>query len=372
LKLTQVQGVRYSYLAQQFSDCEDLWQKLREFVKTGDFTLGEELNKFEKSFAGLIGTKYAVGVNSGTDAIKLSLKALGVGHGDEVITAANTFVATVGAINELGAIPVFVDCNKTFCMDVSQVRNKITEKTRAILPVHFSGYMTNMPELMEIAAEFNLPVVEDACQGILASIDGKNSGTWGITGAFSLHPLKNINVWSDGGVIVTDDEKIYKELLLLRNHGLSGRDTVDILGFNSRLDTFQAIVGSWLLPQANDIANKRISNAAILDEGLREIPGISLPERRLNEKIVYHLYMFRAENRDELLAYLLENNIEAKIHYPIPIYRQRGLSPLGLQFGDFPQSDEDAKNLISLPCDQHLTEDELLFMIHKVEEFYSK
>jgi dTDP-4-amino-4,6-dideoxygalactose transaminase len=370
--LTQVQGVRYSYLAQQFSDCEDLWQKLREFVKTGDFTLGEELKKFEKSFAELIGTKYAVGVNSGTDAIKLSLKALGVGHGDEVITAANTFVATVGAINELGAIPVFVDCNKTFCMDVSQVRDKITEKTKAILPVHFSGYMTYMPELMEIAAEFNLPVVEDACQGILASIDGKNSGTWGITGAFSLHPLKNINVWSDGGVIVTDDEKIYKELLLLRNHGLSGRDTVDILGFNSRLDTFQAIVGSWLLPQASEIANKRISNAAILDDGLREIPGISLPERRLNEKIVYHLYMFRAENRDELLAFLLENNIEAKIHYPIPIYRQKGLSHLGHQFGDFPQSDEDAKNLLSLPCDQHLSEEELLFMVHKVGQFYSK
>ncbi len=370
--MNKIEGVRYSYLAQQFNDCDDLWQKLKEFVKTGDFTLGEELKKFEKSFAELIGTKYAVGVNSGTDAIKLSLKAIGVGHGDEVITAANTFVATVGAINELGAIPVFVDCDKTFCMDVSQVRAKITKKTKAILPVHFSGYMTYMPELMKIAAEFNLPVVEDACQGILASIDGKNSGTWGITGAFSLHPLKNINVWSDGGVIVTDDEKIYKELLLLRNHGLSGRDTVDILGFNSRLDTFQAIVGSWLLPQANEIANKRISNAAILDDGLREIPGISLPERRLNEKIVYHLYMFRAENRDKLLAFLLENNIEAKIHYPIPIYRQKGLSHLGHELGDFPQSDDDARILISLPCDQHLTEEELQFMIHKVGEFYSK
>jgi aminotransferase EvaB len=370
--VNNIEGVRYSYLAQQFNDCDDLWQKLKEFVKTGDFTLGEELKKFETSFAELIGTKYAVGVNSGTDAIKLSLKALGVGHGDEVITAANTFVATVGAINELGAIPIFVDCNKTFCMDVSQVRAKITEKTKAILPVHFSGYMTHMPGLIEIATEFNLPVVEDACQGILASINGKNSGTWGITGAFSLHPLKNINVWSDGGVIVTDDEKIYKELLLLRNHGLSGRDTVDILGFNSRLDTFQAIVGSWLLPQANEIANKRISNAAILDNGLSGITEISIPERRANEKIVYHLYMFRAKNRDKLLAFLLDNKIEAKIHYPIPIYRQKGLSQLGHKLGDFPQSDEDAKNLISLPCDQHLSVEELQFMVQKVGQFYSK
>ena len=284
--LSKLNGVRYSYLAQQFKGCDDLWQKLKDFVKTGDFTLGKELEIFEKSFAELIGTKYAVGVNSGTDAIKLSLKALGVGFGDEVITAANTFVATVGAINELGAIPVFVDCDKTFCMDVNQVRDKITNKTKALLPVHFSGYMTNMPELIKIGKEFNIPIVEDACQGILASINGKNSGTWGITGAFSLHPLKNINVWSDGGVIVTDDVKIYNELRLLRNHGLSGRDTVDILGYNSRLDTFQAIVGSWLLPKANEIANKRISNAAILDRGLSLISEVSIPERRLNEKIV--------------------------------------------------------------------------------------
>jgi dTDP-4-amino-4,6-dideoxygalactose transaminase len=256
-------------------------------------------------------------------------------------------------------------------MDESQVRSKITKKTKAILPVHFSGYMTNMPELMKTAAEFDLPVVEDACQGILAEIDGKNSGTWGVTGAFSLHPLKNINVWSDGGVIVTDDEKIFKKLLLLRNHGLSGRDTVDILGYNSRLDTFQAIVGSWLLPKAKEIANLRITNAAILDNGLREIPEVSIPERRANEKIVYHLYMFRAKNRDKLLNYLLENGIEAKIHYPIPIYRQKGLEFLGHKLGDFPQSDKDASNLISLPCDQHLSKLELEFMVKTIKEFYA-
>ncbi len=161
-------------------------------------------------------------------------------------------------------------------------------------------------------------------------------------------------------------------MLLLRNHGLSGRDTVDILGFNSRLNTFQTIVGSWLLPQANEIANKRISNAAILDDGLREIPGISLPERRLNEKIVYHLYMFRVERRYSLLTHLIENNIEAKIHYPIPIYRQKGLANLGYELGDFPQSDENAANLISLPCDQHLSKQELNYMIQKTRDFYSR
>ena len=191
--------VRYSYLPQQFEECDDLWQNLKDFVATGDFTLGEPLTQFEESFAKLIGSKYAIGVNSGTDAIKLSLKAMNIGHGDEVITAANTYVATVGAICELGAIPVFVDCNDTFCMDTELVEEKITKKTKAFLPVHYTGYMTDMRMLNRLSDKYNIPVVEDACQSILGAIEGKNAGTWGKAGAFSLHPLKNINVWSDGG-----------------------------------------------------------------------------------------------------------------------------------------------------------------------------
>src|SRR6056300_533127 len=169
--------VRYSYLRDQFGNCPDLWQNLKKFVLTGDFTLGKELEIFEKKFARLIGTKYALGVNSGTDALKLSLKALNIKPGDEVITAANTFVATVGAIAELGAKPVFVDCDDTFCMDVNLVEAAITKKTRAIVPVHFTGYMTFMPTIMEIANRYNLVVVEDACQSILGEVNGKKSGT---------------------------------------------------------------------------------------------------------------------------------------------------------------------------------------------------
>ena len=200
--------VRYSYLSQQFGNCPDLWASLKKFVSTGDFTLGKPLKEFEKNFAKIIGTKYAVGVNSGTDAIKLSLKALGIKPGDEIITAANTFVATVGAITELGAKPIFVDCDNTFCMDVNLIEKKISKKTKAIVPVHFTGYMTYMPKLMKLAKKYKLPIIEDACQSILANINNKNAGTWGITGAFSLHPLKNINVWSDGGIITTNNKKI--------------------------------------------------------------------------------------------------------------------------------------------------------------------
>ena len=242
--------VRYSYLKQQFSNCPDLWKELKRFVATGDFTLGKPLKTFEQKFAKLIGTKFAVGVNSGTDALKLSLKAININPGDEVITAANTFVATVGAITELGAKPVFVDCDNTFCMDVTKIEKKITKKTKAIVPVHFTGYMTQMPSLIKISKKYKIPIIEDACQSILANINGKNAGTWGLTGAFSLHPLKNINVWSDGGIITTNNKKIYNQLLLLRNHGLKDRDTVEICGYNTRLDTFQAVVGNWLLPTA--------------------------------------------------------------------------------------------------------------------------
>lgn len=364
--------VRYSYLKEQFSRSEDLWAKLKKFVATGDFTLGKELLQFEKDFAKLIGTKFAVGVNSGTDAIKLSLKCLNIKNGDEIITAANTFVATVGAIMELGAKPVFVDCDNTFCMNVDEIEDKITKKTKAIVPVHFTGYMTDMHKLKKIAIKYNIPLVEDACQSILGSLRNKNAGTWGDFGSFSLHPLKNINVWSDGGIITTNSKKNYEKLKLLRNHGLIDRDTVKINGYNSRLDTFQAVVGNWLLPKAKSIALARIRNANYLDNNLRNIEEITIPPRPANMKIVYHLYIVFAQNRDNLLKFCQKKGVEAKIHYPTPIYLQNFLKHLKHKKGDFPVADWHAKNIITFPCDQHLNKKKLDYIIKIVSEFYEK
>tara|TARA_Y100000590_G_C15746799_1_gene1022411 strand:- start:3085 stop:4185 length:1101 start_codon:yes stop_codon:yes gene_type:complete len=364
--------VRYSYLKQQFSNSDDLWKKLKKFVSTGDFTLGSPLVNFEKNFAKLIGTKYAVGVNSGTDAIKLSLKSLGIQSGDEIITSANTFVATIGAINEVGAKIVFVDCDDSFCMDVNLLEKKITSKTKAIIPVHFTGYMANMVQVMKIAKKYNLFVVEDACQSILGSINGINAGRWGHTGAFSLHPLKNINVWSDGGIITTSNIKLYKKLLLLRNHGLKNRDTVEILGYNSRLDTIQAVVGNWLLPKAKSIARKRINNAKFLDNKLKNVNQIRIPKRLKNQKIVYHLYVLFAQNRDKLLKYCHKKGVEAKIHYPVPIYLQKALKKLNHKKGDFPVTDRHAKEIITFPCDQHLRKEQLLYIVKTIKNFYKK
>jgi aminotransferase EvaB len=363
-------NVRYSYLKQQFENADDLWDQLRSFVSTGDFTLGAPLVEFEKKFAALIGVKHAVGVNSGTDAIKLALKGKGVGFGDEVITAANTFVATVGAISELGATPVFVDCDDTFCMDVDLVERAITEKTKAIVPVHFTGYMTDMPKLMSIADRHGLAVIEDACQSILGEIDGKKAGTWGDAGAFSLHPLKNLNVWSDGGLITTDSDDLAGRLRLLRNHGLVDRDTVGLMGYNSRLDTIQAVVGNWLIPQTEKIADARIKNAAYYDTAFQKIGGIRIPPRPKNYKIVYHLYIVFAKRRDELLQHCLSAGIEAKVHYPVPIYRQPGLQSLGHKLGDFPISDRHTSEIITFPCDQHLSKQEMDFVIATVLDFY--
>lgn len=364
--------VHYSYLSRQFKNSSDLWVKLKKFVKTGDFTLGKPLLEFEKKFAKLVGGKYAVGVNSGTDAIKLSLKSINIKKGDEVITAANTFVATVGAICELGATPVFVDCDDTFCMNTNLIEKVITKKTKAIVAVHYSGHMTNMLKLNKLSKKYKIPVVEDACQSILASLNKKNSGTWSDFGCFSLHPLKNINVWSDGGLIVTSNKKYYKHLKLLRNHGLLDRDRVKICGFNSRLDTLQAVVGNWLLPSAKKIANQRIRNAKYYDFFFKKIREIRIPERLENFKNVYHFYIVFAKKRDELLKYCIKKGVEAKIHYPIPIYRQEAMKFLGYKKGDFPVADYHAKNIISFPCDQHKTKKEIDYVINCVKNFYTK
>ncbi len=363
--------VRYSYLPQQFADPDPILEEIKALVGRGDFTLGKQVAEFEERFAALIGSKYAVGVNSGTDALMLSLKALGVGHGDEVITAANTFIATVGAINALGAKPVFVDVTPYYTMDVSQIEGAITPRTKAIVPVHYTGEPVDMNALMEISEKHGLPIVEDACQSILCEFEGKRAGTFGAMGGFSLHPLKNLNVWGDAGVIVTDSDVHVEQLRLLRNHGMKNRDEITLLGYNSRLDTLQAIVGNSLVGQVPEITRRRIENADRYDAAFSQMEGhITLPPRRSNVKRVYHLYVVYAERRDELLAHLLEREISAKIHYPIPLFLQEGLSHLGYKPGDFPETERQASRIITVPVDQHLEESQQDYVIDAVRVFY--
>lgn len=362
--------VRYSYLPQQFQDSEEILAKIREHLATCNFTLGPEVDQFERSFAKLIGTRFAIGVGSGTDALSLSLRALGVGYGDEVITAANTFIATVGAIHATGARPILVDVTPDFTIDPKKIEAAITPRTRAILPVHLTGEAAEMDPILELGRRRNLLVVEDAAQAIGASYQGKNAGTLGIAAGFSLHPLKNLNVWGDAGVVVTSDEKLSDRLRLLRNHGLKNRDEVEILGFNSRLDSIQAIVGNWLIGQVSAITKQRIENAAFYDQAFERVDGITLPPRRRGVRHVFHLYQIYARDRDALFGFLLDNGVEAKIHYPIALPLQKGLAYLGYKKGDFPETERQSASLITLPVDQYLSRDEQEYVAEVIRKFY--
>ena len=363
--------VPYSYLHRQFADVDPILSDIGDLARSGDFTLGTPVTEFEERFADLCGLPYAVGVGSGTDALVLSLKAIGVGHGDEVITTPNTFVATVGAIAMTGAKPVFVDNNDDYTIDLSQIEDAITSKTAAIMPVHLTGSPADMPGIMEIAQRRGIPVIEDAAQAILASIDGKSVGTWGEAAGFSLHPLKNLNVWGDGGVVLTKSAEMRDKLRLLRNHGLANRDEVVFFGHNSRLDSLQAVVANRLIDQAHWITDQRIANAQRLDEGLGNLGEyISIPQRRPNVKQVFHTYVVRASDRNALVVHLVANGVEAKVHYPIPLHLQKAAKYLGHKRGDFPKCEADCDTIVSLPAHQHLTMEEVDYVIHQVHRFY--
>jgi dTDP-4-amino-4,6-dideoxygalactose transaminase len=362
--------VPFSYLPEQFADPEPIFARLREVIATGDFTLGKAVGEFEVRFANTVGVQFAFGVGSGTEGLRLALKALGVRPGDEVITAANTFIATVGAIADAGAVTKFVDCKDDFCMDVSLLEAAITPRTKAIIPVHMTGAMVDMPRLLAIAAARGIPVIEDACQAIKSSLDERPAGSWGVIGAFSLHPLKFINIWGDGGVMTTNDADIAKRISLLRNHGLQSRDVIVSLGVNSRLDTVQAVVALHVLDQADWIANQRRTNAAFYDQVLAHIEQVRIPPRDPRVLHSYVTYQVLVERRDALLAHCAARAIECKIHYPIPLYCQQGLRHLGYERGDFPVTDRHADTTITLPVHQYLSRDQLSFVVDSIAEFY--
>jgi dTDP-4-amino-4,6-dideoxygalactose transaminase len=365
--------VKYSYLDTQFADAEDVLDAIRGLLKTGQFTLGPAVEDFEARFAALCGARFAVGVNSGTDALILIFKALQIGPGHEVITAPNSFIATAGAIAMVGATPVFADVGDDYNLDPERVEAAITSRTRAIVPVHLTGNPAAMPRLLEIARRRDLHVIEDAAQAVGATIDGRPVGSWGTAAEFSLHPLKNLNVWGDGGVVVTSDPDLNERMRLLRNHGLRTRDEATIFGYNSRLDTLQAIVALHLLDRLAGINQARIENAALYDAGLAPLaPDVLLPPRPANVRQVYHTYVIRARDRDRLVAFLGERGVEAKIHYPIPIHRQPAARHLGYGPGSMPVTEAQAGTILTLPVHQDLTRAQLDYVVATVREFYGR
>ena len=363
--------VKYSYLDQQFANAEPYFEDLRELVRTGEFTLGPFVEEFEKKFAGYVGVKHAIGTNTGTDALIVALKAVGVKPGDEVITVPNSFIATAGAVVAAGAKPVFVDCDERYQIDAGKIESAITPKTRAILPVHWAGCPADIETIVSLAGRYGIPVVEDACAAVGARVNGRSVGSYGKVNAFSMHPLKPLNVWGDGGIVVTDDDEAAAYLRLYHNHGLKDRDHVEMWGVNNRLQPVQAVVASRLLDDIEASLETRIRNAKRLDAGLSGLSRfIRVPSRPEEYREVYQIYLACAIKRDRLLEHLISRGIEAKVHYPIPIHLQRAAAELGYQPGDFPVCERQADEIITLPAHQHVTVEQIDYIVGSIREFY--
>mgnify|MGYP001218352028 FL=1 len=364
--------ISYNYLPMQFKNPSKIISRWKELIKTSDFTLGKFIINFEKKFAKFIGAKYVISTNNGTDALILCLKSIGVTKGDEVITVSNTFYATVGAIVACGAKPILVDCDDRYQINISEIKKKITKKTKVIMPVHWGGASPNMNEIISFAKKKNLHVVEDACMGIGAKINGKSPGTFGIINAFSMHPLKSLNVMGDGGMVATNSKKIYEWAKKFRNHGMIDRDHIDFWGVNIRLQPLQAIVALDGLKKLNKVIKKRNENAKTMDRLLSNLkPNVILPFRPRGYRETFALYMCLVKNRDKLLTHLIKNKIEAKIHYPIPLNKQKAAKNLNLNQKNYRNVNIQAKKIITLPIHQYLSKKHITYIADKITEFYT-
>lgn len=365
--------VQFSYLDSKFKGTMDpghpIYGGVKSLMDSGDFTLGKAVETFERKVEKLLNVKHAIGVANGTDALRISLRLAGVRPGDEVITAANTFIASAGCADELFATPRFVDMADNYVLDPSKLERAITKKTRAIVPVHFTGEPCEMDEIMHIANKHGIPVIEDACQALMAEYKGKYCGTIGLAGAISLHPLKVLNGTGDGGLILTNDDSMASKIRLYRNHGLVGRNNIDGFGCNSRLDTIQAIFLNHLINDVEGWTLQRRINAQRYDDRLKHIEGVRVARRRDYSKSCYHLYFIEVDRavRDQLVEHLNAHEIEARVHYPIPL--QGALELTGYSRKDFPRAYEQSERILTLPVHEALSVEQQDFVIRTIANF---
>ena len=368
--------IKFLDLTSQYKSIKkEIDEAIKRVLDSGRFIGGEEVEKFEKEIAKFCGVKYAVSLNSGTDALFLSLKALGIGKRDEVITTPFTFIATAGVIANCGAKPVFVDIEQdTFNIDPAKIEKAITKKTKAILPVHLFGQTADMDEIMRIAKKYKLYVIEDAAQAIGAEYKGKKSGTIGDLGCFSFFPSKNLGAYGDGGMVITNNQKLAEKIKLLRNHGSSPKEKYLnlILGTNSRLDALHAAILRVKLKYLPKWSKKRAEIASYYSKNLKGIGDIITPVVASNRNHIFHQYTIRTKSRDELQKFLKENEIPTMIYYPLSLHLQPAFKDLNYKAGDFPEAEKAAKEVISLPIFPELKKKEQDLIVKKIKEFYAK
>ncbi len=362
-------SIAFMDLGKQYEEIKtEVREGLERVLQKGNFILGEEEKIFEEEFAYYCGAKFAVGVNSGTDALFLGLLSLGIGKGDEVIVPAFTYIASALAVSYTGAKPVFVDIEEnTYNIDTGKIEKAITKKTKAIMPVHLYGHPVDMGPLIKIACKYNLKIIEDCAQahGAKYKLKVKSQklkvtkvGTMGDVGCFSFYPTKNLGAAGDGGIVITDNEDLYKKLLMLRDYGRKNRYEHVIKGYNSRLDTLQAVILSAKLKRLDKWNEMRRKNASIYSNLLKG-KNIIIPVEESYAKHVYHVFAVRIKRRDSVCEELKEKGISVLVHYPIPLHLQEAYKELGYKRGDFPVAEKVSREIVSLPMYPHLKEEDI-------------
>jgi len=353
------------------------WKKEKKFLspiinkvlEKGHYVFGKEVEIFEKNISSLCKTKYAVALNSGTDALVIGLYLLGVRRGDEVITPPNSFISSTSAITHIGARPVFVDVLQDQNINPKLIEKAITKKTKAIMPVHLTGRIAEMKEITKISKKYRIPIIEDAAQSINSKYYGKKAGSFGEIGCFSAHPLKNLNAYGDSGFLTTNNYLFYKRALEMRNHGLVDRNVVKKFGFLSRMDVLQAAILNYRIKNLNKIISKRRDNAKFYFKYLDKKNYTLIHEKKYQYN-TYHTFVIQTQKRDKLIKFLKKKGIGTAIHYPIPIHLQPASKYLGYKKGDFPVAEQQAKQILTLPIHQNLSKKELGLIVKHLNKFY--
>lgn len=346
----------------------ELLEKARAVISSGHYVLGPEVTKFEEAFAKYCGTEYAVGVSNGTSAISLVLGSLGLKSHDEVITVPNSFISSASAIVLAGGKPVFVDVGDDLNMDPAKIEAAITDRTKAIMPVHLCGRVARMEEIQEIANRHDLPVIEDAAQAVGAARKGKRAGSWGYAGTFSLHPLKNLHAFGDAGVVTTNSESLYNHLKQARNHGFVDRDHCQFWSPNERLDEIQAAFLNVQLPHLDDWTATRRDMAKFYNDNLRSL--VKVPEESPDEFLAHQTYMIRTSKRDALQAFMIDQGVDVKVHYPIPICHQEAAAAVIGPDDKFPKVEELRTQILSLPLYPGLAKSDQERVVSAVRKFF--
>lgn len=348
---------------------DEILRCLDNVLAKGHLVLTQEVAEFEQAVSEYIKVANVVALNSGTDALMMALWALGVGKGDEVITTPVSFVASTGAICHVGARPVYVDIGEDFNIDASKIEPAITERTKAIMPVHWGGRIADMSTILEIANKYNIPVIEDAAQAMGSFYKGTHGGALGTVSAFSAHPLKNLNAIGDAGFLATADDSIAEKVRLYRNHGLSSRDNCVFYGVNSRLDSLQAEILKYRLQRLEDVVNCRRENVAIYRRNLA-VKEIKIPDEYDHEKNSYVMFLLQAESRDKLKEYLNSKGIESLVYYGTPLHLHQAANRLGYTKGSFPVAEAHCEKVLALPHHQNLDRSQIEYVCREINNFY--